>query len=405
MLIISFVFGTIAFNLYRTQQNLLIEKNNAPNPKEKDSNDVVLTYTVPLAVVVSQQLSSLVEPQSKAGAKFLNEIPRLRSAIYYDIGVLLPVVHVSSDSPLLDYQYFIAVKEVPVVHGSIKPNSVLVNDSAENIKAFGLKGEDVLNPANLKPGAWIPSEQRAKAEAVGLKIWEPEDFILLHLSRVMKRYAHEFVGIQEAQTYLEHAARGMPKLVEEVVPKTISIQKFTEVLQRLVQENISIRDTKSILEALSEWAHVENNTVLLTEYIRASLKRYISFRYAKGRNTLNVYLLDPEIEDLIRSAIRRTSNGSFLALDPTLAHDILNALRREIGRNLTLGYQDPVVVTEMELRRFIHKLVELEFPNLAVLSYQELTPELNVQPIGRITLRSNQSSLLPEETLEEISSL
>jgi type III secretion protein V len=138
---------------------------------------------------------------------------------------------------------------------------------------------------------------------------------------------------------------------------------------------------------------------MLTEYVRSSMKRYISVRYTGGRDTLFVYLLDPEIEDVIRGAIRRTSTGSFLSLDPAIAHDILDAIRREIA-NVPPSAQKPVVITDMELRRFVRKMVELEFPTLSVLSYQELTPELNVQPVGRISMRPSQNSYMtsPDQT-------
>lgn len=352
------------------------------------------TFAVPLAVVVSKELSALIDPKTVSGARFRDELPKLRSAVYYDLGVLLPSVYVSGDAPLKANQYFIAIKEVPVVYGMLKPNSLFVNDSAENIKVFGLDGEEVRNPADLKPGSWIPAAQRHIAELAGLKVWEPAEVITLHLSRVMHRHAHEFIGIQEAQAYLDFAARGVPKLVEEVVPKTIGLHQFTDVLQRLVQEGISMRDIKTILDALSEWGRIEKDPVMLTEYIRASMKRYLAFRYTGGKEVLFAYLLDPEIEDVIRGAIRRTSTGSFLSLDPSLAHDILAAFRQELS-SLSPRAQKPVAITDMELRRFVRKMVELEFPQLAVLSYQELTPELNVQPVARITMRQPQTLIAP----------
>lgn len=154
----------------------------------------------------------------------------------------------------------------------------------------------------------------------------------------------------------------------------------------MVQEGISIRDTKSILDSLSEWGRIEKDTVMLTEHIRASMRRYISFRYAMGSENLFVYLIDPEIEDVIRGAIRHNSTGSFLSLDPTIVQDILEAIRKEITK-MPPTAQQPVIVTDMELRRFVRKMVELEFQNLVVLSYQELTPELNIQPIGKISMR------------------
>ena len=135
------------------------------------------TFAVPLAVVVSKQLTHLIDPKTETGARFRAELPKLRSAVYYDLGVLLPSVYVSGDAPLKANQYFIAIKEVPVVYGTLRPDCLFVNDSAENIKVFGLDGEEVRNPADLKPGAWIPATQRAIAELAGLKVWEPAEVI------------------------------------------------------------------------------------------------------------------------------------------------------------------------------------------------------------------------------------
>ena len=385
--------ATVGFGyVLKRRETALLDKGIMPTGPAalKSGNnldeELEMSFTVPMAIVVSQNLNSVIDKKTPQGASFRSEIPKLRSALYYDLGVMVPYCYIGGDAPLGENEYYIAIKEVPVGYGSIRPDCVYVNDSAANIEVFGIIGEDVLNPADLRPGAWIPADQRHIAETAGLQVWEPAEVIILHLSRVMKKYAHDFLGIQEAQGYLDFIARGMPKLVEEVVPKVITVHQFTDVLQRLVQEGISIRDTKSILDALSEWGRIEKDPVMLTEHIRASLKRYISFRFTSGRDSLFVHLLDPEIEDVIRGAIRRTSTGAFLSLDPTIANDILDAIRREIA-NLPPTAQEPVIVTDMDLRRFVRKMVEIEFPNLPVLSYQELTPELNVQPIGRITMQ------------------
>lgn len=401
---LSFVaLGTagLAYMLHRKQKETAAREAEemAKAGRVAGSDELQPSYAVPLAVVVSAELTHLIDPHTVSGARFRRMLPKLRSSLYYDLGVMLPNILVSGDGPLKYNQYYIAIKEVPVVHGTIKTDCVFVNDSIENIKVFGLDGEEIRNPADLKPGVWIPAAQRSMAEHAGLKVWEPGEVITLHLSRVMTRYAHEFVGIQEAQGYLDFAARGMPKLVEEVVPKIVTIHQFTDVLQRLVQEGISIRDTKSLLDALAEWGRIEKDPVMLTEYVRSTMKRYISFRFTVGRDMLFVYLLDPEIEDVIRGAIRRTSTGTFLSLDPTIAHDILDALRRELA-GVPPTAQKPVVITDLELRRFVRKMVELEFPGLSVLSYQELAPELQVQPVGRISMRPAQASFKSGEIPE-----
>lgn len=402
LLLVGGLAAAGAYKIHTThkERERLVAAESERHGVVADGEDLQPTFAVPLAVVVNKNITHLIDKETASGARFREELPKLRSATYYDIGVLLPNTHISGDAPLKDNQYFIALKEVPVVYGFIKPNSVYVNDSAANIRAFGIEGEDILNPADLKPGAWIPSAQRSVAELAGLKVWEPVEVITLHLSLVLKKYAHEFVGIQEAQAYLDFAARGVPKLVEEVVPKIVTVNQFTDVLQRLVQEGISIRDIKTILDALSEWGRVEKDPVMLTEHIRGAMKRYISFRYTGGRDSLFVYLIDPEIEDVIRGAIRRTSTGSFLSLDPAIAHDILDAVRREIG-NKPATAQKPVIITDMELRRFVRKTVELEFPTLSVLSYQELAPELNIQPVGRITMRPAAENFVTSGNYDE----
>jgi type III secretion protein V len=165
----------------------------------------------------------------------------------------------------------------------------------------------------------------------------------------------------------------------------VPLQKLTEIFKRLVQEQVSIKDLRTILEALSEWAQTEKDTVLLTEYVRSSLKRYISYKYSQGQSILSVYLLDPEIEDLIRGAIKQTSAGSYLALDPDSVQLILHALRSTIAPTPT-GGQPPVMLTAIDVRRFARKLIEGEFPDLSVVSYQEIVPEIRIQPLGRIQL-------------------
>ena len=264
--IIGLVVGGIAYLLYRAQQRVAREEAEriAKTGAISGRDELQPTFAVPLAVVVSSPLTHLIDQQTPAGVLFRQELPKLRSALYYDLGVMLPNVYVSGDAPLKPDQYFIAVKEVPIAYGRLKPDSVYVNDSAENIKVFGLEGEDVRNPADLSPGSWIPAAQRPIAELAGLKVWTPVEVISLHLSRVMNKYAHEFIGIQESQALLDFVAQGVPKLVEEVVPKVVSIHQFTDVLQRLVQEGISDADIKSILAALSEWGRIEKDPVKLT---------------------------------------------------------------------------------------------------------------------------------------------
>jgi type III secretion protein V len=358
-----------------------------------ERDELPLTYAVPLSVVVSAELTHLVDSQTESGARFRAELPRLRSAIYYELGVMLPNVFVAGDAPLKPDNYFIAIKEVPVAFGALKPDCVYVNDSAENIKIFGLDGEDMRNPADQSPGAWVPAAQLRAAEVAGLTVRGPAEVILLHLAYVLKKHAHEFVGVQETQSYLDFASQGMPKLVEEVVPKLISVPQFAEMLQRLVQEGVSIRDIKSILDALSEGARAEKDMSMLAEHVRCALSRQITYRFTGDTDTLYYYMLDDEIQDIVAAGVKRAPTGvTSFNLAPALTHSILAALRREVG-DLPATAQKPVLVTRKTLRRYVRNLVEREFPNLTVLSFEELKPGLNFQPVKRISISPERTEV------------
>jgi type III secretion protein V len=183
---------------------------------------------------------------------------------------------------------------------------------------------------------------------------------------------------------IEFVEKSFPDLVKEVT-RLIPLQKMTDIFRRLVQEQVSIKDLRTIMEALSEWAQSEKDTVLLTEYVRSSLKRYISYKYSQGQSVISVYILDPEIEDMVRGAIKQTSAGSYLALDPDSVQLILQAVRNTVSPPPP-GGQPPVVLTAIDVRRFVRKLVEMELQDVAVVSYQEIIPEIRIQPLGRIQL-------------------
>ncbi|MEM1303888.1 MAG: FHIPEP family type III secretion protein, partial [Planctomycetota bacterium] len=151
------------------------------------------------------------------------------------------------------------------------------------------------------------------------------------------------------------------------------------------QEEVSVRNLRTILQALIEWGQKEKDTVLLVEYVRSSLKRFISYKYSGGQNILPVYLLEPDVEETIRKAIRQTSGGSFLALDPATTKRFTSSVKDAVG-DISQMPQKPVMLSSMDVRRYIKKLIELEVPGLPVLSYQELTEEITVQPLAKISL-------------------
>ena len=198
---------------------------------------------------------------------------------------------------------------------------------------------------------------------------------------VARRYGHEFLGLQETQSLLEALERSHPALVREVVPKLIAPTLLTDVCKRLAEEGVSLRSLREILGALAEWAPVERDPGALTECVRGALRRQITHKYAGPGGTLSVFLLDPIIEETVRESIQRTPDGSYLALEPELSRDITAAVGRATANTPT-----PVILTNAEIRRYVRRLLDTEYPRIAVLSFQELTPETKIQPAGRVSV-------------------
>lgn len=340
--------------------------------------------TLPVILELGKLLS-ISAKKKKEGPNLVEEmIPKMRQALYQDLGVRFPGVHVRTDAPALsEEEYSILLNEVPSVRGKVPDNQLLTNESEENLRRYNIPFTSYENVAGL-PSLWVDSSYQEIMDKAGIKYWKALEVVILHLSYFFQHKASEFIGIQEMRSMIEFMERSFPDLVKEVT-RLVPLQKMTEIFKRLVQEQISIRDLRTIMEALSEWAQTEKDTVLLTEYVRASLKHYISYKYSLGQSTLSVYLLDPEIEEMIRGAIKQTSAGSYLALDPDSTNLILKAMRTTITPTPP-GGQPPVMLTAIDVRRFTRKLIETEFPDVSVVSYQEIVPEIRIQPLGRIQI-------------------
>lgn len=342
------------------------------------------SLTLPVILETGHGLSDEIR-KAQRGQSFVDQmIPRMRMALYADLGVRFPGVHVRTDSPLLDRdEYSIHLNEVPIVRGKVINGYLLTNESAENLKRYNLPYTSYKGTLGL-PTLWVEDKYQELLTKAGIKHWKSLEVIILHLSYFFRHYANEFVGIQEVKSMLEFMEKSFPDLIKEVT-RLIPLQKMTDIFKRLIQEQVSIKDLRTILEALAEWAQTEKDTVLLTEYVRSSLKRYISYKYSLGQSVLSVYILDPEIEDMVRGAIKQTSAGSYLALDPDSVQLILQGIRGTVTPPPP-GGQPPVMLTAIDVRRFVRKLIEMEFPDLSVVSYQEVVPEIRIQPLGRIQI-------------------
>lgn len=392
--ILSAGLGSLAFLLARGKAKQIQQVIDTPKEevvkKAVAKHGDVLPFIMPspISLEVGAELIPFVD-DSQDGGRFINElIPLLRHGLYYELGVNFPGIQVRGQTIDMDAEsYVININEIPVSRGKIEKGCILVGESLEQLQLFNITGRETLHPIDNSVVTWISSEYKEIATQAGFRMWDIAEFMILHLSYVLRKHSHEFLGVQEVQTMLTELEKTHPALVKELVPKVITVLQLSEIFQRLVQEDISIRDLKNVFATLAQWGEVERETVAITEHVRAGLKRYITHKYAGQTGTLAVYLLDPDIEEQIRAAIRKTDKGNYLALEPEVTQEVVEAVGREIASHpLPPGAKPPVVLTISEVRRYFRKIIELEFPQLAVLSYQELSENLRIQPIARIAL-------------------
>ncbi len=384
--LLAIVAGGVAWGLFKTRrlaEEAELEDEDAA--EEDGTSEPGYSLTVPVMVQVGDALTEAIDRDGQGGKILAEKVPELRNSLYFELGVLVPPIQIRGRQEEMGDGFAIYLKEVPVYQASIDLGKRLVDEMAENISIFQIPAEETVNPATGKPAALIKEEDVARAEEAGLRVFEPAELLILHLVGFLRNYAHEFLGLQEVQTMLDQLSDSHPSLVEEVVPKVVNLFLITEVLKRLVQERVSIRDLKAILEALGEWGRIESDPVQLTELVRGSLARSLCFKYARSDGKLLVYTVDAEIQQAITESIRHTTTGNYLGLSPDMQADILESIRRALG-DRPPSAPPAVVLCEPDARPYLRRLVELEFPDAAVLSMRELTPELVPQPVGMISI-------------------
>lgn len=356
------------------------QPGGAPTPPRRPGQEQdEFSLTVPLILDVAPSLQAALQP-----AVLSDELGKVRRALYFDLGVPFPGISLRLNDALREGSYAVLVHEVPCGEGTLRPAEVLVRDGSETLELLGIPHQ---TDRPFLPGVttvWVANEHATALKTAGVAVMDPAAVLCWHVGHLLRRHAEEFIGVQEARFLLTRTEERFPELVKEA-QRVLPLQRIAEVLQRLVGEGISIRNMRAILTALCDWGQKEKDTVLLTEHVRGALKRQICYRFAAGLNTLPAYLLTPELEDTIRAAIRQTSAGSYLALDPRVTRQILDRLRTATGAGARQA-RKPVLLTSMDIRRYVRRIIEAEHQELPVLSYQELTPEITVQPLARVAL-------------------
>ena len=394
--------GTIGYAIHRARGKVLaaaaagggatpVGPGAAPG-KAGDGKDAIAmsAHPAPALLEVSASLTSIVDADKGEGKKFMELVGILRRSLYDDLGIRAPGVRIRGDAPLPPGGWSVRIFDVPLFRGQIPEGHGFVAEAASKFGLLGVPAKATVDPRSGREAAFVPLDARERLASMKMEVFDPDRYLVMELGVALKRHASDFLGIQEVQSLLDEVMKAIPALVKEVIPKLVPVTSLAEILQRLVQEEISIRDVRGILQSLARWGQVEKDPATLAEYVRSDLKQQISFKFSGGNRDLSVYLLDPQIEGNIRSAIQRTAQGSYLALDPDTARKILAAAKKSLG-NLPATASRPIVLTAVDVRRYLKKLLELDMPQVVVLSYQEISPLLQVQPVGRITLQAAQA--------------
>jgi type III secretion protein V len=356
-----------------------------------------LARTFPLIIELGGNLLPLVSMQTSEGVAFFDKLVKLRNSLYGQIGVIFPPLRVDPASAKLedDNNYRFWLNESPISTGRIPSDRLLVNASGQALSEYGIQAESTVNPADYKPAAWIDRSDAERVSALSMKVWDIDEIILLQISAFLRSNAADFITIQEIQWMINELRKFYPALVEEVVPKMISLQQITEVLQRLLGERVAVKDLRAILQAISEWNRPDvSDIAALTEHVRVALRRRICFGISGGKPRLIVYQLDPVFEDMIRDAIRQGPAGEFLAMEQEQSDQLIEAVQATLGEVQTRT-QNPVLVVDGSVRRFVKTALGGGFAGLHVLGYNELASEIAVEPIAMVSTQS------PSEGLEE----
>jgi flagellar biosynthesis protein FlhA len=239
------------------------------------------------------------------------------------------------------------------------------------------------------PAVWISTSDKQKAQMAGYTVVDSSTVVTTHIKETIKRHASELLGRQETQSLIDKFKESNPKVIEELIPDVLSLGKVQKVLQNLLKEQISIRDLRTILEQLADYGPTTKDTDILTEYVRQALARPITKQFQSTDGSLSVLTLNREVEELIHSSIQKTELASFLALEPTVAEELLIKLQEAVETITPQMETSPVLLASPGIRHHLRKFVERFIPDLAVLSHSEIIPSVQIKTLKVVDLNAN----------------
>ena len=383
-LILSLLLFALAFFIQKQRATVAEEIAAEPEPQEQEAEDnyeQLLSVDL-LELEVGYGLIRFVD--ASQDGELLTRIRSIRKQFAYSLGFIMPPIHIKDNLELKPNEYRLLLKGVPVASAEMTPGHYMAMDSGNVTEK--LKGISTVEPAFGLPAIWISEDKKERAQMAGYTVVDCNTVMATHISEVVKKHAHELLGRQEAQNLLDTIAKKNPKLTEELIPNLMNLGGVLKVLQNLLRENVSIRDLRTILETLADYAPHIQDPDLLTEYVRQALARQISSAIAGESDTLPIITLDHEVEEAIQNSIQSGGQGSMLALEPGRARALLEGIGKHIEK--FTGGTGPVLLCPPAIRLHVKKLTERYFPGLTVISHNEVAPQVKIQSLGTVNFNA-----------------
>lgn len=347
----------------------------------KDVNNIYSLINVePIEMEFGYSLIPLVD--ESRGGKLISRIVIFRRQYAQDMGFVVPSIRLRDASMLGTNQYVIKIKGEEVACGEILLDYYLALEPAN--PAGEIDGIETIEPAYGIPSRWILPENKEMAEIYGYTVIDPLSVMLTHLSETVKKHTYELLNRAETIQLVENLKRSAPQLVEEAFPNVVSYAMLEKILCNLLKEGIPIKDMGTIVETTVDALAITHDVDLITESVRAQLKRTITHRFCEdGR--LSVITLDAEVEKKIVASLTKNDQGVYLALGPDLMQKLLSQLNEHLKKFSELS-QKPILLTSHIIRIYLSRLLEQFYPDLTVLSFNEVITSVQIQALGNITL-------------------
>ena len=381
-IMIGLVLLALAFMIWRSQRApdagpAMVEPEGPPPAPEEDLS--LLLHVDPMELEIGYSLIPLVDENSSSN--LLRRISLIRRQIALDLGIIVPSIRIHDNLELAPNEYRIKIRDVEVGAGTLYPDRLMAMDpglATERID--GIEGRE---PAFGLPAVWISSNDRELAERRGYTIVDPGSVIATHLTEVIRAHAADLLSRQDVQTLIDAARTEHPTVLEELIPNLLSVGEIQQVLRNLLREGVSIRDLVTILETLGTAARHGRDPNTLTEETRRALAPSISRRLMSEDGNLYVMTLAPELNQSLMGSVQQTEGGPALLLDPETLQNTLQSSGSQAEAMAGQGRR-PILLTPGNIRAALRRLIERSLPNVSVLSYQEVAPQVDVHSVGMV---------------------